>query len=96
LARNFIGPDATASAPPGKTGDPMRLSLFRFDPGTLAITRHVLLDNAEAENVADGYYAAPYWRERAGRTCFNIITYKGLARRNPDILRLEFDWAEVR
>lgn len=75
---------------------PMRLSLFRFDPESFAITRHVLLDNAEGENVTDGYYAAPYWQKHDGRTYFNTITYKGIAGRNPDIVRLEFDWEEVR
>jgi len=75
---------------------PMRLSLFRFDPETFAITKHVLLDNAEGANVTDGYYAVPYWRQREGRTRFNLITYKGVTKRSPDIIRLEFDWEEVR
>ncbi|MBI5775140.1 MAG: exo-alpha-sialidase [Verrucomicrobia bacterium] len=75
---------------------PMRLSLFRFDPGTLAITRHVLLDNSEGENVTDGYYAAPWWAKRDGRTNFNVVTYKGMAGRSPDIVRLEFQWEEAR
>ena len=75
---------------------PMRLSLFRFDPDTLEITRHVVLDNSEGENVSDGYYAMPYWQQCGGRTYFNIITYKGIAKRSPDIIRLEFDWQEVR
>jgi hypothetical protein len=75
---------------------PMRLSLFRFDPETLAITKHVVLDNAEGGNVTDGYYAAPWWRMREGRTYFNLVTYKGIDKRSPDIVRLEFDWEEVR
>lgn len=75
---------------------PMRLSLFRFDPETLQVIKNVVLDNSEGENVTDGYYAVPYWRERGGRTYFNVITYKGVAKRDPDILRLEFDWEEVR
>lgn len=75
---------------------PMRLSLFRFDPETFAITKHVPLDNAEGASVSDGYYAVPYWRPREGRTWFNLITYKGVAKRAPDIIRLEFDWEEVR
>lgn len=90
LARNFTGPNAAGNANPKEKG-PMRLSLFKFDPETLAITKHVLLDNAEGENVADGYYAVPYWQERGGQTCFNVITYK-----RPNIIRLEFDWGEVR
>lgn len=79
---------------PGTT--PMKLSLFRFDPVSLAITKRVILDNAEEENVIDGYYAVPYWQARQGRTYFNVITYKCVIGRNPDILRLEFDWDEVR
>lgn len=75
---------------------PMKLSLFRFDPDTLAVNRHVLLDNAEEENVIDGYYAVPYWQERRGRTYFNVITYKRMVQRHPDILRLEFDWEELK
>ena len=74
---------------------PMQLSLFRFDPETLKITKHVVLDNAENSKVADGYYAMPYWREREGKTFMNVVTYK--RRGGPtQILRLEFDWQEVR
>ena len=74
----------------------MQLALFKFDPQTLAITRHVVLDNAEKKLVADGYYAQPYWTEQNGRTGFHVITYKSGAQKVPDIIRLEFDWEEVR
>jgi len=74
----------------------MKLSLFRFDPLTFAISKHVILDNAEEENVIDGYYAVPYWQERRGHSYFNTIIYKRPISRNPDIVRLEFDWEEVR
>lgn len=74
----------------------MQLALFKFDPETLAITRHVVLDNAEKQPVADGYYAQPYWTGRDGRTIFHVITYKRVAEKNPDIVRLEFDWEDVR
>ena len=74
----------------------MQLALFKFDPQTLAITRHVVLDNAEQQPVADGYYAQPYWTEQQGRTGFHVITYKSGAQKVPDIIRLEFDWEEVR
>jgi len=69
----------------------MKLSLFRFDPVTLAISKHVILDNAEEENVIDGYYTVPYWQARRGHTYFNTIIYKRPISRNPDIIRLEFD-----
>lgn len=74
----------------------MQLALFKFDPQSLAITRHVILDNAEKQPVADGYYAQPYWQERDGRERFNVITYKSGTNKRPDIIRLEFDWEEVR
>ncbi|HWB99292.1 MAG TPA: sialidase family protein [Bryobacteraceae bacterium] len=75
---------------------PMKLSLFRLEPQTLTITKHVILDNAENEKVVDGYYAVPYWQERDGRSYLNVITYKRMLGRLPDIIRLEFDWNEVR
>jgi len=74
----------------------MQLTLFKFDPQTLAITRHVVLDNAEKKPVADGYYAQPYWTEKQGRTGFHVVTYKSGKQKVPDIIRLEFDWEEVR
>lgn len=74
----------------------MQLALFKFDPGTLAITRHVVLDNAEKQRVADGYYAQPYWTEKEGRTTFHIITYKSGARKSPDIVRIDLDWEAVK
>jgi hypothetical protein len=72
----------------------MRLSLFEFDPLSLMITRHFVLDNAEGENVADGYYAVPYWHERDGKEYLSVITYKRLNASGPDLIRLEFDWSE--
>lgn len=74
----------------------MQLVMFKFDPETLAITRQVILDNAEKQPVADGYYAQPYWTERDGRTRLHVITYKRGTEKNPDIIRLECDWEEVR
>lgn len=74
----------------------MQLALFKFDPQTLAITRHIVLDNAEKLPVADGYYAQPYWQERDGRVRFNVITYKRGTEKTPGIICLEFDWEEVR
>ena len=91
---SVLGYDQEKLRQPGTT--PMKLSLFRFDPVTLAISKHVILDNAEEENVIDGYYAVPYWQARRGHTYFNTIIYKRPISRNPDIVRLEFDWEEVR
>lgn len=96
LARNTFKP---AAAPPtGRPGEHnrMRLSLLRFDPETLAVEQHVVLDNAGNESVIDAYYATPHWVERQGKTYFNVVTYKRLSGRMPDIVRLEYLWDEVR
>jgi len=74
----------------------MQLALFRFDPEVLSITRHVILDNAERAAVSDGYYAQPYWTGERGDERFQVVTYKGMKGEPPSILRLEFDWEEVR
>lgn len=74
----------------------MQLALFKFDPETLAITKHVVLDNAEKQRVADGYYAQPYWTNKDGRTLFHVITYKRCKEKNASIVKLELDWEDVR
>lgn len=74
----------------------MQLALFKFDPGTLAITKHVVLDNTEKRRVADGYYAQPYWTEKDGRTAIHVITYKNGAKKAPDIVRIDLDWEAVK
>lgn len=74
----------------------MQLALFQFDPQTLDITRHVVLDNADKLRLADGYYAQPYWTEKDGRTRFHVITYKRGSEKNASIVKLEMDWAAVK
>ncbi len=74
----------------------MQLALFRIDPEKLAVTRHVILDNDGRQAVADGYYAQPYWQERDGKKLFQVVTYRRGTEKAPDIIRLEFDWEEVR
>lgn len=101
LGRNRLKPAAPPVVSPAYHGtaapEPRQmLSLFRFDPATLALEKHVVLDNAENQRVADAYYATPFWHRREGRTFLNVITYKMLTGRRPDIVRLEYDWAEVR
>ncbi len=102
LGRNTYKPGA-APPPLGRldsikatTSNRMKLSLLRFDPETLAVIKHVILDNAENQNVTDGYYAVPWWATRAGKTHFNIVTYKRIGNRSPDIVRMEYDWDEVK
>lgn len=77
-------------------GRRMELALFRIDPATLRVTRWAVLDNAARANVTDGYYAMPYFQERDGKTRLNLINYRGLDGAHPDIVRLEYDWDEVR
>lgn len=74
----------------------MQLALFKFDPVTLAITKHIVLDNADKQRVADGYYAQPYWTKENGRTCLHIITYKRGSEKNASIVKLDFDWEVVK
>ncbi|MCB1277730.1 sialidase family protein [Prosthecobacter sp.] len=73
----------------------MQLALFKFDPETLAITKHVVLDNADKLRVADGYYAQPYWTQSGGRTRLHVITYKRGTENNASIVKLECDWEAV-
>jgi hypothetical protein len=74
----------------------MQLALFKFDPQTLAITKHVVLDNADRQRVADGYYAQPYWTEEKGRTHLHVITYRRGTEKNASIVKLDFDWEAVK
>jgi hypothetical protein len=98
LARNTfkagfrLGSTAQAEA----TLERPRLSLLRIDSKTLAVEKHVLLDNAENQRVISAYYATPYWQSRKGRTYFNVITYKQMSGRMPEIVRFEYEWDEVK
>jgi hypothetical protein len=74
----------------------MMLSLLRFDPETLAVDKHVVLDNAENQRVVDAYYATPFWQSRKGKTYLNVITYKSVMGRMPDVVRFEYEWDEVK
>lgn len=101
MGRNRLKPAAASVVNPSyvrnDAAEPrMMLGLFRFDPETLSLEKHVVLDNAENQRVADGYYATPFWHRRANRTFLNVITYKMITGRKPDIVRFEYDWDEVR
>ncbi|MBI4626155.1 MAG: exo-alpha-sialidase [Verrucomicrobia bacterium] len=89
----LVGRNTRTTQPHGRR---MELALFKIDPATLQVTRWVILDNAERANVTDGYYAMPYFQERGGKTWLNLINYRGVAGAHPDIVRLEYDWDEVR
>lgn len=74
----------------------MKMCLFRVNPDTLVVESYAILDNAEAANVTDGYYPAPYWVTRGGETYLRVVDYKGIDRRPPEIVAFEFKWSEVR
>lgn len=76
----------------------MELANFRLDPETYEVNRMVVLDPVKpGEVVKDGYYAVPYFQNEKSGTRLNIITYRRFgAAANPDLIRLEFDWDEVR
>jgi hypothetical protein len=101
LGRNWTDTPAKkiAERPANFPGIPdnQQVCLLRFDPQTLVIDRVVVLDNENGQMaVTDGYYAAPYWQEREGKTKFNAIVYRAIGLKHPDIVRLEFDWEEIR
>jgi hypothetical protein len=74
----------------------MQLCLFRLDPATLTVSSYAVLDNAQKENVFDGYYAAPYFRESGGDTMLYVVNYKGIkGEPGPSIIRHEYRWDEV-
>ncbi len=76
--------------------DPMQLALIRFNPETLAVTGCAILDNAANERVTDGYYAVPIYSERNGRTVLHVFTYKGINNAPCDLIRLDYDWNDVK
>lgn len=97
VGRNWTksGPPAPPRMTPTGSG-PMQLCLFRLDPESLKVASWALLDNADNRNVTDAYYAVPYFRETDGRTLMHLITYKGLDRAPPQIVRITYRWDEVR
>ena len=101
LGRNWTEPPAKKieNRPANFPGIPdnQQVCLLRFDPATLVVDRVSVLDNEGGQMaVTDGYYAVPYWQERAGKSMFNTIIYRAIGLNHPDIVRLEFDWEEVR
>lgn len=69
---------------------PMELALIRFDPETLSVEKHFVLDNEEQGDVTDGYYTCPILVDTGERKLLNVFTYKGLFGNSPDILRFQF------
>jgi len=81
IGRNWRAPDRRI---------PMELALIRFDPTSLEVEQHFVLDNAEQGNVTDGYYPCPILVDQGGQKLLNVFTYKGLFGNSPDIVRFQF------
>lgn len=95
IGRNWTRPTGTAadrSAGPSE----MQLCLIRFDLETLAVTSCVILDNPDHQKVTDGYYAVPVFTGEGDEARMQVITYKGVNSRPPDIVRLDYRWADVK
>lgn len=95
IGRNWTRPTGS-SAPRGTTPAEMQLCLFRFDLETLALTSCVVLDNAENQQVTDGYYAVTTFSGTGEDTRLHVITYKALNHQPPDIVRFDYRWSEVK
>ena len=93
--RNWTKPTGV-SAERGATASEMQLCMFRFDPQTLALTSCVILDNAEQRKVKDGYYAVTTFSGSGNDTKLHVFTYKAIDQNAPDIVRLDFRWADVK
>ncbi|MGE0760652.1 MAG: exo-alpha-sialidase [Pirellulaceae bacterium] len=86
----LLGRNWTAGSP--RT---MQLALFRLDPGTLRVVSYAVLDNADGEPIADGYYAMPVLRGTGDGARLHVITYQGRRGVPPEIVKHEFRWGEV-
>ena len=95
IGRNWTRPTATPGEKGGAPSE-MQLCLFRFDPETLALTSCVILDNADHQRVTDGYYAVVTFSGEGDATRLHVITYKALRGAPPDIVRLDYRWADVK
>ena len=93
--RNWTRPTGH-TAERGSTASEMQLCLFRFDPQTLALTSCVVLDNAEQSKVTDGYYAVTAITGAGNEARLHVFTYKALDQKPPDIVRLDYRWAEIK
>ncbi|MSU48906.1 MAG: hypothetical protein EXS37_07440 [Opitutus sp.] len=94
IGRNRTQPGGKAVTEAGAS--PMQLCLLRFDLETLAITSCVVLDNAENQNVTDGYYAVTAFSGAGATERFHVITYKAIAGQPPGIVRFDYRWDAVK
>ena len=68
----------------------MELALLRFDPMSLEVEKHFVLDNAEQGKVTDGYYLCPILVDTGSRILLNVFDYRALLGNSPDIVRFQF------
>ncbi|MBH54276.1 MAG: hypothetical protein CMI18_08005 [Opitutaceae bacterium] len=73
---------------------PMELALTRFNPDSLEVEKHFVLDNTHQGDVTDAYYTGPILFDKGKGTLLNVFTYRALFGNSPDILRLQFDSTE--
>lgn len=74
------------------------LGLVRLDKNTMKVNKVSMLDNPPGEmTLKDGYYAGFYWQRSGNKNWFNTITYRAEENAQaPDIIRLGFNWDEVK
>lgn len=70
------------------------LMLYRINPETLMPEGHICLQHLD-KALQDSFYAESYWTEERGEKQLQVITYSDKFSKGPDILRLEFSWAEL-
>jgi hypothetical protein len=73
---------------------PMELGLIRFDPKSLKVEKHYVIDNVERGKVTDGYYPCPIIVNIGSKKLLNVFDYRAYHGNPPDIIRLQFDSAE--
>ncbi len=85
IGRNWRAPDRAI---------PMELALIRFDPESLTVETHFVLDNANQGKVTDGYYPCPLIVNTRDDAILNVFDYRALLGSSPDIIRFQFDLSE--
>lgn len=101
IGRNWTHEPNAKTGPAGSDGAPsypaaMKMCLFRIDPDELTVVSYAVLDNEEEANVTDGYYPAPYFREKDGEPFLYLVDYKAVNQAPPQIVEFEYRWAELR
>ena len=82
IGRNWRAADRTI---------PMEQALIRFNPASLEVEKHFVLDNVEQGKVTDGYYPCPILVDTGDKQLLNVFDYRSLMGNPADIIRLQFD-----